>query len=214
MASRTLFAMQTLGLQDETKRSDGFLKSIFWPSVQNAWDVDYLGQQGFWICTLIAILTLAISVLSSGGNLWVTSLGILGAVIYFTGGMGVREKSWAAAGAIFFAYFLETMLGLGNGAISPVAILRILILGVLFSNMRATLIASRWRQPTEDEDRPTRFNETFRDKLVDQWPPMLWPMVRIPFYLLVGLWCLICIFGMVMLALIRLGVVPIPPASL
>ena len=205
--------MQTLGLQDEIKRSDGFLKSIFWPSVQNAWDVDYLGQQGFWICTLIAILTLVISILSSGGNLWISTLGILGAVIYFTGGMGVREKSWAAAGAIFFAYLLETMLGMGTGAISPVAVLRILILGVLFSNVRATLIASRWRQPAEDEDRPTRFNETFRDKLVDQWPPLLWPIVRIPFYLLVGVWSLICVFGMVMMALIRLGVVPIPAVN-
>ena len=41
--------MQTLGLTGEDKRSDGRLKSIFWPTVDNAWDVNYLGQQGFWI---------------------------------------------------------------------------------------------------------------------------------------------------------------------
>ena len=35
--------MQTLGLSGETKRSDNWLKSIFWPAVENAWDVNYLG---------------------------------------------------------------------------------------------------------------------------------------------------------------------------
>ena len=40
----------------ESNRSDGRLKSIFWPTVENAWDVNYLGQQGFWICVIIAVL--------------------------------------------------------------------------------------------------------------------------------------------------------------
>jgi len=39
--------MQSLNLSGESKKSDGPLKSLFWPTVDNAWDVDYLGQQGF-----------------------------------------------------------------------------------------------------------------------------------------------------------------------
>jgi hypothetical protein len=27
-----------------------------------------------------------------------------------------------------------------------------------------------------------RFNETFRDKLVDQLPPKAWPILKIPFF--------------------------------
>lgn len=46
--------MQTLELSGGSKRSDGVPKSIFRPSVENAWDVDYLGRQGFWICLIIA----------------------------------------------------------------------------------------------------------------------------------------------------------------
>jgi GDP-D-mannose dehydratase len=42
---------------------------------------------------------------------------------------------------------------------------------VLLSNVRATFLAARWMPVTEDEDRPARFNETFRDKPVDQLPP-------------------------------------------
>ena len=52
-------AMQTLDLSGESKKSDGRLKSLLWPSVDNAWDVDYLGQQGFWICLIIGALNLA-----------------------------------------------------------------------------------------------------------------------------------------------------------
>lgn len=50
--------MQTLGLSDSTTRSEGRLKSLFWPSIKNGADVDYLGAQGYWVCTLIAIVSL------------------------------------------------------------------------------------------------------------------------------------------------------------
>lgn len=60
--------MQTLGLSSESKRSDGPLKSIFWPTVDNAWDVDYLGRQGLTICTIVALFQLA-PILFSGNPL-------------------------------------------------------------------------------------------------------------------------------------------------
>ena len=47
--------METLGLSDSTPRSEGRLKSLMWPSVQSGADVDYLGAQGCWVCTIIGV---------------------------------------------------------------------------------------------------------------------------------------------------------------
>ncbi len=54
--------MQTLGLSDSTPRTEGRLKSLFWPSVQSGSDVDYLGAQGYWVCTLVAGLSFVLMV--------------------------------------------------------------------------------------------------------------------------------------------------------
>ena len=95
--------MQTLGLSSESKRSDGRLKSIFWPSVENAWDVNYLGQQGFWICLVVAVFQM-IGTMVLNSPLFVV-LGVAAFLIFFIGGMGVREASWPAA-ALIFTIFL------------------------------------------------------------------------------------------------------------
>ena len=142
--------MQTLGLSSEPQRTDGRLKSLLWPTVENAWDVDYLGQQGMWICTLVGVVSLILSVLS--GNLLVTGLGVVSALFYVIGGMGVRQVNWPAAALIFVVYSLDLVV-----------------------------IASEWRPAGEGEDRPTRFNETLADKYVDQLPARCWPILQIPF---------------------------------
>ena len=61
--------------------------------------------------------------------------------------------------------------------------LSLIIAGVLLSNVRTTILAAKWKPAAEDEDRPTRFNETFRDKLVDQLPPCAWPVLKYSFHL-------------------------------
>ena len=50
--------MQTLGLSDSTPRSESRLKSLFWPSIQSGADVDYLAVQGFWVCTIVGVMSL------------------------------------------------------------------------------------------------------------------------------------------------------------
>ncbi len=204
--------MQTLGLSGESKRSDGWLKSIFWPTVENAWDVDYLGQQGFWLCLLIAAFQLGFALLT-GSPLQIV-IGLLAALLYFAGGMGVREKSWPAAAVIFACYLLETLLAVFSGLmLSPAGALRIVFLGLLLSNLRATFIASEWKPAAEGEDRPLRFNETLRDKLVDAWPPRLWPPLQIPFYVLGALWLLLSLLGLAGVLLMRLGLLPVHGAQ-
>lgn len=180
--------MQTLDLSGERKERDGRFKSLFWPTVENAWDVDYLGQQGFWICVVIAflssVLLVIIALAAPTLAARVAVLIMTGAIffVFVVGGMGVRESSWPAAAAIFVLYVVNQ---LGSGR--PPGIVPIIIGAVLLSNLRATFLASRWNAPAEGEDRPTRFNETFRDKLVDQLPPRLWPVLRIPFFVIATL---------------------------
>ena len=87
--------METLGLSDSTTRSEGRLKSLFWPSIKNGADVDYLGAQGYWVCTLIAIVSFIFSL--------ATGAPVVGAVIflfYYLSGVGVRERSRYAAASI------------------------------------------------------------------------------------------------------------------
>jgi hypothetical protein len=200
--------MQSLGLSGKSDRSDGRLRSIFWPRVENAWDVDYLGQQGFWICFLIAVFQFVFSLLT--GNPLLLVVGFLGGLIYFTGGMGVREKCWPAAALIFACYFVDTLYTLLSGMfLNPGGVLRILFLGLLLTNLRATFIASEWRPSAEGEDSPQRFHESLRDKLVDSWPPKLWPRLQIPFYILSGLWLILSLVGLIGVLLMRLGVLPL-----
>lgn len=206
--SGMLAAMQSLGLSGQSDRSDGRLKSIFWPKVENAWDVDYLGQQGFWICFLIAAFQLGFSLIT--GNPLLIAVGLFCGLVYLTGGMGVREKCWPAAALIFACYFVDTLYTLLSGLFfTPAGMLRVLFLGLLLTNLRATFIASEWRPAAEGEDIPQRFSDSLRDKLVDSWPPKLWPRLQVPFYALAGLWLIMSLLGLIGLLLIRMRNLPI-----
>jgi hypothetical protein len=199
--------MQTLGLQDESKGNDSRLKSIFWPTVENAWDVDYLGQQGFWFCVLIGASQIGFALLAH--NLFMLVLSAFGASIYVLGGMGVREKSWPAAAIVFTLYLLDTLaIALTPAIFTPGAMIRFLLLGLLLSNLRATLIASRWTAASEDEDRPERFDSTWRDKLVDVWPPKVWKALRIPFFILSAFWLFLSLIGLAGVLAMKAGILP------
>lgn len=177
-AHSILFAMQTLGLSGESKRTDGRLKGIFWPTVENAWDVNYLGQQGFWICVVVGLFQLAVSALS--GNLLTTAISAVIALTYVIGGMGVREADWPAAALVFVIFLFGLTYAIALGRMP--GLLDIAAAAILLSNVRAAFLASEWKPAGEGEDRPTRFNETFTDKLVDYLPQKIWPKLKVPFF--------------------------------
>jgi hypothetical protein len=66
--------MQTLGLSDSDPRSEGRIKSLFWPSIQSGADVDYLGAQGYWVCTFVGVSAFLFSLLQGKPILGVTVL--------------------------------------------------------------------------------------------------------------------------------------------
>jgi hypothetical protein len=199
----TLAHMQTLGLSSEATRSDGRLKSLLWPTVENAWDVDYLGQQGMWICTAVAVFTLLGTVFS--GNVVVIATGLFFALFYVLGGMGVRQANWPAAAFVFIVYLLGAM---ANLSFAPVNIIRLVCALVLLSNVRAAFLAAEWKPAAEGEDRPTRFNQSLADKYIDQIPAKLWPRLQIPFIILAILVLLLELLGLGILLVQRFGLMP------
>lgn len=163
--------METLGLSDSTPRSENRLKSLFWPSIQSGSDVDYLGTQGYWICALVAVLSLGILVV---GAQPVTGVAVF--LFYYLGGVGVRERSPYAAAAVLFLDMLNMLY-------SGPSLLTIFIGALLLSNLRATWIAAGWKADSDAAILPPRLNETWGDKLADQLPKWLWPRLRIPYYI-------------------------------
>jgi len=103
--------VETLGLSDSSTRSESRIKSLFWPEIQNGSDVDYLGAQGYWVCTLVALLSFVF--LIAGGKPFSATAILL---FYYLGGVGVRERSRYAAAAVFVMYLLDTLLALASSA--------------------------------------------------------------------------------------------------
>ena len=201
-----LWVMQTLGVADRKERDDGRLKSIFWPTVETAWDVDHLGRQGFWICLIIAAYQLIFSLIS--GNPVALVSGVVAALVFFVGGMGVRESNWPAAALVFCLFSVNLLYGIATAHFP--GILTIVGTGMLLANVRAAFIASTWRPPAEGEDRPTRFSETFGDKLADQMPAKVWPLLQIPFFGVATLMVVLSVAGSAILFLHRYGLLTGP----
>jgi hypothetical protein len=194
--------MQTLGLSGETKRSDGVLKSLFWPTVENAWDVDYMGRQGLTICTVVATFSLVAGLIA--GNATILILSAASALIFLMGGIGVREGSWGAAALVFCLYGAGILSRMMQGG-AP-GILSIIIAGILLSNLRATILAALWKPAGEGEDKPARFDETLMDQLTDQLPAKIWPVLRYVFYCLASILLLLDLAGLIASSLARFGI--------
>jgi len=189
--------MQTLGLADAGERSDGRLKSLFWPSVQSGADVDYLGAQGYWICTFIGVVSFVFSLLQGRPFLAITFL-----LFFYFGGVGVRQRDPLAAGMVFLFYAVDTVTTVMFMVFaSPwgMSVFRILVTALLLSNVRATWIASKWKTDSEEAALPPRLNETWSDKFADQLPAILWPKARIAYYIFGG-----CVLILVSIGLARM----------
>ena len=172
--------MQTLGISDSTGRSENRLKSLFWPSIESGYDVDYLAVQGYWVCTVVAAVSFLV--------LLVTGQPIMAAVMFlffYLGGVGVREQSRFAATIVVVYYVIDTLASLGALAGSPGGmVMRVIITALLVSNLRATWIAAHWQSGSDEAARPPRLADTWRDKFANKWPTWLWPKIRVVYYVL------------------------------
>jgi len=172
--------MQTLGLSDSTTRTEGRLKSLFWPSIQSGADVDYLAVQGFWVCTFVGLVSLILLVLSGQ-----PITGVLVFLLFHLGGVGVREHNPYAAGVMLIYYLVDSLATIVFVTLnSPgIGVVRIIITALLLSNLRATWIASGWKPDSEEAALPPRMGDTFADKLADKWPAFVWPKIKWLYYI-------------------------------
>jgi hypothetical protein len=190
--------MQTLGLSDSTTRTESRFKSLFWPSIQSGADVDYLAVQGFWVCTIVGIVSFSFLVLSGQ-----PISGLLVLLLFHFGGVGVREHNPYAAAITLIYYLIDffasvVFLFLNSPGIGVV---RIIIIALLFSNLRATWIAGNWKPDSEEAALPPRMGETFFDKLVDRWPAFIWPKVRIVYYIYSFLFLTVVVASLIIIAI-------------
>lgn len=185
-----MLAMQTLGISDSTARSDSRLKSLFWPSIESAVDVEYLAVQGYWVCTFVAAVTFLLFLATHQ-----PVLAIVIASFFYLGGVGVREHNRFAATVVLVFYLIDTFASLNALVGSPgFIVLRAVIMALLLSNLRATWISAQWKADSEEAAVPLRLDDTLSDKFANKWPSWLWPKIRIVYYvysigilLLVGL---------------------------
>jgi hypothetical protein len=181
--------MQTLGLSDSTVRTEGRLKSLFWPSIQNGADVDYLAVQGFWVCTVVGVLSLGILALARQ-----PITGILVFLLFHFGGVGVREHNPFAAAMVLIYYVIDMFA-------SGIGIIRIIVTALLMSNLRATWIADHWKPESEEAALPPRMGETLSDKIADKWPAFIWPKVKILYYIYSFGFLVLVVAGLVVMAM-------------
>jgi len=73
-----MFGMQTLGLSSQPQPTDNLFKRLFWPRIESQYDVDLLGQQGFWVCTIVAVLSLIVMIV-----LGTPVTGLFSALVFF-----------------------------------------------------------------------------------------------------------------------------------
>lgn len=195
--------MQTLGIANPNERTEGRLKALLWPSIQNATDVDYLGVQGYWVCTFVAIISCVFALLQGSPVL----AGVLLLFFYF-GGVGVRQRDLFAAIIVFAAYGFDTLVSATVLIfVSPwgMLVMRVIFSALLLSNLRATWIASQWQPTSEDAEFPPRMGDTFTDKLADLWPAFVWPKVRIIYYIFSVAVVLITFLGIAVMVLRQFG---------
>jgi len=137
--------------------------------------------QGFWVCTIVGVMSLFFLAVSARQPI----LGVLVFLLFHFGGVGVREHNPFAA-AIILAYYVVDFLASAVFLFvnSPgIGVLRIIIVALLLSNLRATWIAGSWKPDSEEAVLPSRMGETISDKLSDVWPAFIWPKVKVVYYI-------------------------------
>ena len=192
--------MGYLGLSGPVIKEDNLFQRLFWPG-DHAGEANALGQQGFWICAVVAIVSFV--VLTIQGHLLIALLSL---AFFGLGGVGVREHSTAAAILVAAAYLLNQAAGLMTGKY-PGA-MTIIAAVLLLANIRGTWIAARWAKRGDPEAIPERMHETWRDRLVDQFPPRVWPKARGIFFCAAAIYMLLDVLGTV--ALVRHASAPAP----
>jgi hypothetical protein len=128
-------------------------------------------------------------------------VGIFTAVVFFLGGCGVRQRSISAAVLVFTLYLTNIVGGWVLGSFGN-PLLPLVVLMLLFANVRATVLSRRWMaQPVDpiDQEFPERSVETMSDRFANSLPATMWSKCRYAFFPLAGILLLLLITGVIMM---------------
>jgi len=185
--------MGYLGLSEPIEKEDNLFTRLFWPS-DHAGEADSLGQQGFWICMAVAVVSGFVLFLQGH-----TLIALLTFAFFGLGGMGIREHSVPAAALVAVAYVLDLIAAFLSGR-SP-GFFGLVATVLLIANIRGTWIASKWAKLADPDSFPERLAATWRDRLVDQLPAQIWPGSRIAFFCIAALYLFLSVAGTISLGL-------------
>ena len=184
--------MGILGLAEPIDKQENLVQRLFWPS-DHAGEADFLAQQGFWICALVAVASSLILLLQAH---W--GMAFLTLAFFILGGIGVREHNTPAAACVALAYLFNQATGLMSGRYP--GFMSIVAAVLLIANIRGTWVAARWARNGDPHVFPERLRRTWKDRLVDQMPTRVWPLAKLPFFCIAGAYMLLTISATVTLA--------------
>lgn len=132
--------------------------------------------------------------------------GILFFFLFHVGGVGVREHDPYAAAVVLFYYVVDFVSSFVFVVFnSPgIGVVKIIVIALLLSNLRATWIAGNWKPDSEEAALPPRLGDTFCDRLADQWPAFIWPKVKWVYYIF-SFACLVLIVAGLIVRIFRVG---------
>jgi hypothetical protein len=129
--------------------------------------------------------------------------GILVFLMFHLGGVGVREHNPFAAAIMLVYYVIDFLASVFFLLVnSPgIGVVRVIVIALLFSNLRATWIAGNWKPDSEEAALPPRLGETFFDKFADQWPAFIWPKIKVLYYIFSFGFLALTVAGLIVIAL-------------
>ena len=183
--------MQTLGLSNSNPASDNRLKSLFLALHSDGVGRRLSGAQGYWILRpggvcLFRQFSMRSPVTRSSGP----------SSLSFTFSAASAFGSKTAVTQLRSSY--NVRLGYGRHGAKDA---RNLGSGSALSNLRATWIAANWQPDSSEASLPPRLSETWGDKFVDKLPMLLWPKVRVLYYVLSACLLALSAVGLIAIAL-------------
>jgi hypothetical protein len=117
--------------------------------------------------------------------------------------VGVREHNPFAAAVTLVYYLVDFLASIIFVFLnSPgIGVVKVIVIALLFSNLRATWIAVAWKPDSEEAALPPRLGETFFDKFSDKWPAFIWPKIKVVYYIFSLGYLALVVAGLIVMAL-------------
>jgi hypothetical protein len=124
--------MQTLGLSDSTPKSQGRLRALLWPTINNDVSASTAAQNAMYAGFAVGALTTLFVLL------WITSRSSLAdGALFVMLGIGVRQFSITASILAVLLYATNVVTAIGHGAVGSGIVVSVIVTSLFISAIRA-----------------------------------------------------------------------------